>query len=76
MTMQEDRYQMMALVAEARGNGARQAEACRVIGFSAKTLQRWSGADNQQDKRATTAHSPSNKLTAYEERELLAIASA
>ncbi|RYM57485.1 IS3 family transposase [Serratia liquefaciens] len=60
------------MVQEAVAAGARVSEACRCVGLSERTLQRWGkGAD---DRRSTAARpTPKNKLSAEEEQQVLAI---
>jgi len=72
--MSHDRLEIMALIKEARDSGARQSTACEIIGFSAKTLQRWSQSDNRQDGRIEVNQSPSNKLTELEYQRVIKVA--
>jgi len=62
------------LVDEAIAAGARQAEACRGIGLPVRTLQRW--AYKTDDMRNGPKHSPANKLTVAERKQVLAIATS
>jgi putative transposase len=41
MTIHEKRHQVLVLLNEAMAAGARQAQACEVLGLSKRTLQRW-----------------------------------
>lgn len=63
----------MELIKEALDAGARQKEACEIIGISAKTLQRWSRSKNNQDGRVEAQHSPENKLTTLEHQRILKV---
>lgn len=72
--MSDDRDEIITLITEARSSGARQSEACKIIGISAKTLQRWLQSDNHQDGRLDVQHEPSNKLTELERQRMLSIA--
>jgi len=74
--MKKERKEIIALIEEAQDAGARQSKACNMIGISAKTLQRWSQADNKEDGRLEAKHEPANKLTASEREQMLAIANA
>lgn len=62
----------MDMVQEAVKAGARLSEACRCVGLSERTLQRWNLSED--DSRATTARPvPANKLSEEEERQILAV---
>lgn len=72
MTRSADRQQLVMLVQEAVDNGALLTRACRCIGLSLRTLQRWRTASD--DRRATSPRPvPKNKLSAEEEQQVLAI---
>lgn len=71
--MKEERKKIMLLIKEARDAGARQSKSCEMIGISAKTLQRWSQTDNEQDGRLDVKHKPANKLTDLECQRILNI---
>ena len=49
MTRLEDRQTLIGQIAEARGNGARQAPACALAGIDPRTLQRWRKNDGRRD---------------------------
>ncbi|MEX3557104.1 MAG: IS3 family transposase [Burkholderia sp.] len=72
MTRTAGRLRLMTMVQEAVAAGARVSEACRCVGLSERTLQRWGkGAD---DRRSTAVRpTPKNKLSAEEEQQVLAI---
>ncbi len=72
--MSDDRDEIITLITEARNGGARQSEACKIIGISAKTLQRWRQTDNHQDGRVDAQHEPTNKLTELEQQRMLSVA--
>jgi len=72
--MSAERTHMVALINEARASGARQSQACKTIGISAKTFQRWVKPDNQKDNRLEPKHSPKNKLNTVEHQQIIAIA--
>jgi len=71
--MSDDRDEIIALIVEARNNGARQSEASKIIGISAKTLQRWRRSDNHKDGRLDAEHAPANKLTDLELQRILSV---
>lgn len=77
MTTLEERQQVVALVQEATASGARQAQACAVLGWSERTLQRWlEGETVGCDQRPLRQSEPPHKLTAAERAELLAVANS
>lgn len=62
----------MTMVQEAVAGGARLSEACRCVGLSERTLQRWQQIPD--DRRTSTPRpAPKNKLSAEEEQQVLAI---
>jgi putative transposase len=63
-----------SLVDEAVFAGARRGAACKVIGLSARTLERW--PHDSDDGRHGPNHTPSNKLSATERKRVLAIATS
>ncbi|QJD28520.1 DDE-type integrase/transposase/recombinase [Methylococcus geothermalis] len=77
MTPLEERQQGVALLSEATTAGARQDEACAVLGLSARTLQRWREDETiRSDQRPLRPYEPPHKLTAQERAELLAVANS
>lgn len=62
------------LVEEAVASGARLGCACKVLGLSARTLQRWVTAED--DGRHGPRHAPTNKLSDAERRKVVAIATS
>lgn len=74
--MLSERKNIMQLIAEACTTGARQHEACRIIGISAKTFQRWTSGKSDEDGRLTASHDPINKLTEIERQRILSIANS
>ncbi len=67
----------MACIHEACAAGARLTAACKVLGLSPRTLQRWRGeagvkADGR--KAAAAQREPANKLSEHERQQILAIA--
>jgi transposase InsO family protein len=68
---------VITLIDEAGDGGARRSEACRVLGISARTLQRWRKdgevkADGR--KEAGAQREPANKLSEHERQQILDIA--
>lgn len=67
MTTCEQRQILLGLIGQARKGGARQHQACELIGLDARTVQRWQRPQNllgdlrSGDKRRTTV--PANKLS-------------
>ena len=74
--MKEERKEIIGLIQEAQDSGATQSKACEIVGISAKTLQRWSLADNEEDGRLEAKHEPANKLTESERERMITIANA
>jgi len=74
--MKEEREEISVLIKEAQDAGARQSEACEMVGISAKTLQRWSQIDNEQDGRLEAKHEPANKLTEQEREQMISLANS
>ncbi len=70
---------MIELVKVAHAKGARQAKACKLLGISQRTLQRWS-KDNvvKPDGRGLSKrkNAPHNKLTESERQQVLDIANS
>ncbi|ACY16850.1 IS3 family transposase [Haliangium ochraceum] len=64
------REQILALVATATAQGARQRDACRIIGISARTLQRWRKPSQARDRRIARSSAPKNALTAAERERI------
>jgi transposase InsO family protein len=67
------------LVREANANGARQVKACKVLGISLRTLQRWSdGGSVKCDGRSLSKReiAPHNKLSESERQLILDIANS
>jgi putative transposase len=77
MTALEERKTLIGLISEATMGGARQARACEVLGLSARTVQRWQGAEpDAVDGRSLRCFEPPHKLSAAERAELLAVANS
>ncbi|WP_440867928.1 hypothetical protein [Symbiopectobacterium purcellii] len=60
------------MMQEAVAGAARLSEACRCVGLSERTLQRWQQIPD--DRRTSTPRpAPKNKLSAEEKQQVLAI---
>ncbi|EFO1187972.1 IS3 family transposase, partial [Escherichia coli] len=68
-----ERCKIISLVHEAVINGARKSQACRCIGISIRTLQRWTNGNViTTDRRSDTVNrSPRNKLSEAERLRIL-----
>ena len=64
---------ILAAVAEAQAAGARLAEACRVVGRSARTIERWRRMPGGDDRRCGPRTRPHNALSAVEEEQVVAV---
>ena len=77
MTAHEERKQLIILLDESMIAGARQAQACEVLGLSERTLQRWQmGETVHCDQRPLRDYQPPHKLTDIERAHVLAIANS
>ena len=47
--MSTERAEIIKLIDEAMLTGARQSQACKIIGISSRTLQRWQQDDKQDE---------------------------
>lgn len=69
----DDCKAVMSLVDEAVAHGARQAQACEVVGVTAKTYQRWVLKPVLGDQRCGPLSEPGNKLSLEERAKILAV---
>jgi transposase InsO family protein len=77
MTIHEERRQLIVLMNESMAAGARQSQACEVLGLSERTLQRWqTGETVNCDQRPLREYQPPHKLTEIERAEVLAVANS
>jgi len=76
MTGLTERGQIMALVSEAIGAGARQDRACSAISLSERTLQRWQRDELRGDQRPVRVQVPGNSLSELERQRVLAVANS
>lgn len=73
-----DRAKAVELINEARADGARLKPACRVIGISDRTYQRWTKGDciNEDQRPIIDRSAPKNKLTEKERAKVIEIANS
>ena len=76
MTARSARDRIIALVAQAITEGARQARACAAISLSERTLQRWQREPLGADQRPQRVQAPRNQLSVLERERLLAVANS
>ena len=71
----DNRQSYEELINEAIEAGASKYRACKLIGLSIRTLQRWqAGGEITADKRATANRpAPMNKLTELERQSIIAV---
>ena len=69
-----DRVQAVCNIEQARKDGARLDKACKILGISAKTVQRWKNEDgtiHKDGRKQASRPSPKNKLTPEEEATIM-----
>ena len=77
MTPLDEREKMIVLLNESITAGARQTQACEVLGLSARTLQRWQTSETVHcDQRSLRDYQPPHKLTEIERTKVLAVANS
>ncbi|WP_141553592.1 helix-turn-helix domain-containing protein [Candidatus Regiella insecticola] len=76
MIIPEQRQSIMMWITESTQAGARQQQACLLIGLSTRTLQRWQKAIEQVDGRTRRTAPPPHKLSPCERAKLLEITSS
>ncbi len=77
MTSVQQRQNLIDATTEAITAGARQDQACAVLGLSSRTLQRWQVGETQaEDRRSQRQYSPTHALTESERAEVLAVANS
>ena len=64
---------IIAGISEAQAAGARLAPACRVLGISARTIERWRAEPDVGDRRCGPHRRPSNALSAAEEAQVVTV---
>ena len=73
-----DRIKAVTLINEARDNGARLEPACKEIGISSRTYQRWTknGGVKKDQRPLIERQPPKNKLTEPERKEIIKVANS
>jgi putative transposase len=61
------------LITEAQAAGARLRPACRVVGLSTRTVERWRKAPERDDQRRGPTQRPGNALTSTEQSQILEV---
>ena len=75
MTGLSERQKTLVWVDEAVAKGARRDQACKLLGMSVRTLQRWrSGGEIRSDGRLDRDFEPPNKFSGEERAQILAVA--
>jgi len=69
--MMQERREAICLINEAQSAGARQSKACKIVGISPKTLQRWKNNKHLGDGRLDAQHNPRNKLSEIERQRVI-----
>lgn len=64
---------ILAAIAEAQSQGARLAQTCRVVGISARTIERWRARPGGDDGRCGPHRRPHNALSPAEEAQVLSV---
>ena len=73
MTGPQERMRVLALIDEAVAAGARQAQACAVLGVSARTVQRWARGGVHDGRPRASRPTPANALCAAERERAVAL---
>ena len=77
MTSLQQRQNLIESVAEATEAGARQDQACAVLGLSPRTLQRWQAGETlAEDQRPHRQYTPPHALTEAERTRILTVANS
>lgn len=77
MTSLQQRQTLIDSVAKATAAGARQAQACTVLGLSPRTLQRWQAGETlAEDLRPLRQYTPPHALSEAERAEVLSMANS
>jgi putative transposase len=64
---------MLEAIAEAQATGARLSPACRVLGISARTIERWRAQPDVNDRRCGPHRRPHNALSPAEEAQVVSV---
>ena len=77
MTSLDERQPVLALLAQAVAAGARQDQACAVLGLSARSVQRWQRrGEGGDDRRQWRQWTPPHRLTQEERAAVLSVANS
>lgn len=69
-----EREQIVQWIDEACGAGARRSEACKVLGLSVRSVQRWvDSGELKADRRPNAERTPANKLCEPERQQILEV---
>jgi transposase InsO family protein len=64
---------IVELITEAQASGARLQPACKIVGLSIRTVERWRRWPERDDQRRGPRQRPANALTLTEETQILAV---
>jgi len=64
---------IVELITEAQASGARLQPACKVVGLSMRTVERWRRWPERDDQRRGPTRRPGNALTPSEQSQILAV---
>jgi putative transposase len=64
---------ILELISEAQASRARLAPACRMVGISARTIERWRADHEAGDRRCGPHRRPSNALSPAEEARVVTV---
>ena len=64
---------ILELISEAQASGVRLAPACRVLGISARSIDRWRADPDASDRRCGPHRRPSNALSPAEEAQIVTV---
>lgn len=77
MTSLQQRQNLIDAITEATTAGARQDQACAVLGLSPRTIQRWQAGETlAEDRRPQRQYTPPHALTESERAKVLAVANS
>jgi putative transposase len=64
---------ILSAIDQAQAGGVRLAQACQIVGISARTVERWRGDPQGEDARHGPHHRPQNALSPAEESQVLSV---
>ena len=64
---------MLELIVEAQASGARLVPTCRLLGISARTIERWRAEPEVGDRRCGPRRRPANALSSAEEAQVVTV---